>query len=545
MQLLKRFYPLLLLTFFLLLATTSLIQKSATFDETRYLGIGQYLLTHGKRDISQAILHPHLSHIIHGIPLLWVKIPESIWKEPNADRRGQKIIDLRSNDSILNAARIALLSIGVSLGWLVFLWSKALYGMRGGFISLTLFCFSPNILSHARLITPDLTLTYTTVLSAYCLWRLKEKPDHYHLLAAGISLGLLLHSKYTALVLIPILVMTDITCRIWSKGFTWRQPFRLFNEIRHWIILMAISLGILWAGYFFSTGFLEVSPGLKIPVIAVEYFEGAFFQWKQSRFPHEFFLMGDFSSHGWWYFYLLVLAIKIPIAIWALFFLLLSGRRWTGVHFEAREIYLWLPALLFLIYLSFFNTIHNGFRYLMPVYPFIFVFIGKYAQCWSKSSWIRPFVLGMLAWLAVACLWIWPDFLAYHNEWIGGPRKAYLWTSDSNLDWGQDLKQLKKYMDRKKIDKIQLAYFGTADPAHYDINYEYLPSPTSPLRRPLHSPEDQPKANIVALSAYQYQGVGFKNKSFYGFFHNYVPNDFVGYSILIFDLKNLIPRHSK
>jgi hypothetical protein len=57
---------------------TRVLQKPATFDESRYLGVGRYWLTHGSRDIADAKLHPPLSSLIHGVSLLCVDVPERI-----------------------------------------------------------------------------------------------------------------------------------------------------------------------------------------------------------------------------------------------------------------------------------------------------------------------------------------------------------------------------------------------------------------------------------------------------------------------------------
>ena len=544
----KRFWirqlaPSILLSVLSLLCVSSFFTKSVTWDESHYLGVGRYLVTHHGRDIPQALFHPPLSSLIHGIPLLGVDIPEDIWLESNADRRGQRIIQLRSDDWILNASRLAMLPVVLALGWVVFCWSRRLYGDWGGILSLAVFAFSPNMIAHARLITPDMTLTLMTVLSGYRLWRLAESPGRRQSLLAGLCLGLLLLSKHTALALIPILMATDAVARFHEAGVGWRHLREILPMLRHWPGLLAMAFGVLWAGYFFDVGILNVS-GFQIPIFAVDYFEGAFFQWGQSRLPHQFFLMGDFSKQGWWYYYLVVLAIKIPIATSLLLLGLVVGRSQLGIRFRSAEIYLWMPFLVFLVYLSLFNTIHNGFRYLMPVFPALIVLLGKYAECSVDRPWLRPALSLALVWLRGASLWIWPDYLAYHNEWLGGPRNGYLWFSDSNLDWGQDLKQLKGYMDERGIEKVQLAYFGTADPAHYGIIYDYLPSANSmlePVRGGANvAPED--RAPIVALSAYQYQGVGFEDRSVYGFFHRFKPNDQVGHSILIFDLANLLPR---
>lgn len=531
-----RLLPSALLLCFALLCLTSLLRKSATFDESHYLGVGRYWITHQSREIPGARLHPPLSSLVHGLPLLAVSIPEEIWREPNMDVRGQRLIDLRTDDWMLDASRLAMLPVALLLGALVFVWSRRLYGFWGAALSLGLFSFSPNLIAHARLITPDVTLTLCTTLGAYRLWLLAERRGARQIWLAGACLGLLLLSKHTALVLIPILALTDLVHRLQSRS-PWRAQLVVASSV--WWRLLAIALLVLWAGHGFDLGMVELRPGLSVPLPAPDYFEGALFQWRQSQLPHDFFLMGRHSQRGWWYFYAVVLAIKLPIPILLLTLGLWLGRWRSGWSFAPREIYLWLPPVLLFVYLSLFNTIHNGLRYWLPVYPLLLILLGKYAEGFAHRRWLRGVVVGAFAWLVAASLWIWPDYLAYHNESIGGPREAYRWSSDSNLDWGQDLKQLKAYLDARGLDRVQLAYFGTADPAHYHLDYEYLPSANS-LLRPT-PPVAGGSARTVALSAYQYQSVALPRGT-YESFHRYVPNDLVGYSILIFDLDDLIAR---
>src|SRR5206468_11204129 len=73
---------------------------------------------------------------------------------------------------------------------------------------------------------------------------------------------------------------------------------------------------------------------------------------------------------------------------------------------------------------------------------------------------------------------VYPHYLAYFNELAGGPRNGYKRLVDSNLDWGQDLKGLKRWADEKRLDAthpLYLSYFGTADPRYYQIPHINLP----------------------------------------------------------------------
>jgi len=528
----ERWLPLCLSLAFTALAATSLFQNSAVWDEY-YLGAGV--------DLSrpEGLFHPPLSYVLHGIPFLWWDVPDEVWAEDHKLRRLSKLVELRSDDWMLNASRLALLPMGIALGWIAFAWARQLYGFWAGVLTMTLVCFDPNVIAHAGLITPDVTLAATALFFAWRLWRLVEEPGWRNRLLAGLGLGLMLLSKYTALLLAPLLLAGDGVFRlVRAPG----APAALCRALRDWLAVGSLGVLVLWAGYGFDAGWIVMPSGLELPMIARRFVSGATFQLHQSKTPHDFWLMGEHSTRGWWYFYLVVLAIKVPLATLALLGARLAGGRRLGLRFDARELCLWLPPALLLAYLSLFNTIHNGIRYLLPVYPLALIALGRLALPAARSRRGRGALAAAAAWVVGASLFAWPHYLSYCNELIGGPRNGYLWLSDSNLDWGQDLKGLRRWMDEQGVDRIQLAYFGTADPAHYGIDYVYLPSPVSHLEPtpPLAPGEAPPR--IVALSAYQYQGVARSQGDPYAVFRRYEPNARVGHSILIFDLDRLIPR---
>lgn len=533
--------PVLLLVF-VILCVTSARQKSATYDETHYLGAGNYLLKTHRWDLPDSLLHPVFWTVWHDLPLLVVSAPKNVWAEPDGTIRGQKIIALRSDDTLLNACRFTLLPFAVVLGLVVFRWSQKLYGDAGGVVSLTFFCFCPNLLAHAPLITPDLTLSCFAVLTAWRLWSLAKNPGVRNLLYAGAALGLMLLIKYTALLLVPFFFTTDFAYRVSAGQINWRSRRSLWQGLRHWPVLLGMGFFLVWAAYGFQVGGFALPSGKWLTIVAAPYFQGAVFQYLQSRSAHSFFLMGMHSSAGWWYYFLVVCLIKIPIAILVLLAGLVLARRKLGMPWRLDELYLIMPFALVFIYLSFFNTIQNGFRYLLPVYPLLFILLGNYGAALRRSVMVRIAVGFLAIWTIAGTLRTWPDYIAYFNEFIGGPRNGYHWLGDSNLDWGQDLKELKRFMVGHGIDRVQLSYFGTADPAHYGINYEYLPSANSGLRPSPALREGESPSRFVAISAYQYQGIDFQDKDFYRTYYQYVPNDLIGRSILFFDLKALTPR---
>ena len=180
----KRVLPRLALALCLLVfslrAVTSMVQDSATWDETHYFALGKYLLQHFTWDVSGSILHPPLSYYIHSIPLLFVPTDPTVWHPvPPGDSRldllagvdgsdtirGQILLSspLNRDDRLLTLSRLMMVSTALLLGCFVYLWSCSLYGAKSAVFAAVLCSCCPNILAHARLITPDIVLaTFST-----------------------------------------------------------------------------------------------------------------------------------------------------------------------------------------------------------------------------------------------------------------------------------------------------------------------------------------------------------------------------------------------
>jgi hypothetical protein len=135
---------------------------------------------------------------------------------------------------------------------------------------------------------------------------------------------------------------------------------------------------------------------------------------------------------------------------------------------------------------------------------------------------------------------IYPDYLAYFNEFAGGPRNGYTCLVDSNLDWGQDLKKLKHWLDRHKIaEPINLCYFGMADPRYYQIPHVNL------LGGCVFEPEEPFQAaripGYLAISATNLQGVylSAQGRALWArFLQDAHLIDTIGYSIFIYRLES-------
>ena len=150
-----------------------------------------------------------------------------------------------------------------------------------------------------------------------------------------------------------------------------------------------------------------------------------------------------------------------------------------------------------------------------------------------------------LGWYAVGTLRIHPHHLAHFNELVG-PANGWKHLVDSNLDWGQDLPGLARWMREEDVPEVRLAYFGSADARHHGVEYELLPSVFQAPARPDDpwsfetSPERFPALELdgppIAVSATLLGGVFLDD--YYAPLRELDPVARIGYSILVFDLRH-------
>ena len=184
-----------------------------------------------------------------------------------------------------------------------------------------------------------------------------------------------------------------------------------------------------------------------------------------------------------------------------------------------------VPVVLFAAS-SVVSSIDIGYRNILPVLPFIFVYVSKVASR-VLTPLLKAALLALCAWLVLGTVLVSPHYLAYFNEVIGGPANGHQYLVDSNLDWGQELKNLKRYMDERGVEEIYLSYFGTADPAYYGIRFQPMPAvPPAPGQAP----------EYYAISATHLQNVYAPEGAGAHWLAQYALQDAIGYSMFVYRL---------
>jgi hypothetical protein len=141
----------------------------------------------------------------------------------------------------------------------------------------------------------------------------------------------------------------------------------------------------------------------------------------------------------------------------------------------------------------------------------------------------------LLGWYSFESVRVWPSYLSYFNQLVGGPSGGHNAVADSNLDWGQDIKRLGQWIEKNDISAISLDYFGWAEPTAYLKNRVIYTNTGS-----WHSAADFIARNRsngwIAVSATYFQQAVFSTKQDNGGYRwllNYEPVTTIGHSIMV------------
>lgn len=521
----KRFFKLtnlILIGIFLLaflLMIFSGIKDSQTTDESIHLLSGVTYLT--KNDFRLDPEHPPLLKEISALPLifckdlqiplgnLWEKAANyyyDSWKE--ARILGEEFFYQLGNDAktLLFWGRLPMIILTLFLGLAGYFWAKKLYGIKPGILAAFLILFLPTILAHGRLINTDLGLTIFMVLTIYFWGEFLKSPKWRNFLFSGLFLGLTLTSKFTGVILLPILIIL-----ILGKIFVFSKNYK-----KWWLYLLGflgvllISWVVIWASYGFSTQIPSLPPakisqnlhlwtnldfsdqidnfvtkvrGLLFPA---EYYKGLFLVGRHALAGHGSFLLGQASNVGWWYYFPLAIFFKTPIPLFILLALAILYFRKIRAKNNFDEFLLLTPPLIFLA-VSMFSKADLGIRHMLPIFPFWIIFVSKTANLVqfkaikfidAQKQKLLPALgfLILILWYLFSAVSSYPNYLAYFNEFAASSENYYQILNDSNLDWGQDIYRIKEYITKHQLERPYIVYPWNGESAlkYEGINFRNL-----------------------------------------------------------------------
>ena len=538
-------------------------RESQTWDEANHIFAGYRTWTDGDFGLNPE--HPPLVKLLATIPLLRAQLKNPVLEEryfkEDAFLRGKEFLYQNDADKILARTRTAAAVLTLLTALVVFLATREMFGRGAAFVALILLTFDPNLLAHGALITNDVGFACFMLLSVYTFYRFVKSPAALRLVVAGASVGLALAVKHTGVLIVPILfllALSEILRNVFAldREKITRHALKTLGSL---VLIMLIGWVVLWSFYRFR---YDARPhGLQLNPPLAEYVKGLepHEAWPISTMarlrilPESYlyglvdikltanyytsYVLGKVYAHSVWFYFPVTFLIKSTVGVLALSLLSLAVVV-SGLSRGREILFLLVPPGVYLA-VALTAGMNIGVRHVLIVYVFVYVLIGGAAWALIRRSRRWAYIVGALLLLHLgSSLMAFPNYIAYGNELWGGPSQTYRYLSDSNADWGQQLKSVKQYLDQRGVKDCWFVYFaeGVAEPSYYGIPCKPLPTiNTLWLNLPIEVPEsiDGP----VLISAANLSGFEFGPGSLdpYDQFKRRSPTAVIDRGVFVFD----------
>jgi hypothetical protein len=431
-------------------------------------------------------------------------------------------------DKLFQRSRFMMLILNAFLFAIAALWAYRLGGSIAAITTTALFAFDPNFLGHSPLVKNDVVFAMLMVAACFATWSVGRKGTARNLSALALICAVAVNTKVSGLWIGPIMGMLLVGRALLGSAwpFVGRQLSTRASRmagVGAWGLgtVMVIYVSI-WACYGFrfsttpnSSEQLAIDNFVMLDryFMAAKYYDGKFppddrswttwppslqvrvSQWLESKhfLPQPYlagimlqsaqwhyrpsFLLGEYGTSGWWYYFPFAVLVKTPVSelcimLFALILFLCGFKSIAWKKNSWTIACLLVPASAYML-LAMSNTLQIGLRHILPVYALAYVAVAcAIVSIWTNRHWAWRIPLGlMLAGLVGESLFGYPDYIAYFNFPSGGSRGGLRLLSDSNLDWGQDVKQLGKWVAQHPNEKLYLRLTSMPDPSYYGIRY--------------------------------------------------------------------------
>ena len=467
-----------------LVATTA--SKSITADELVLIPAAYYNLV--TDDFQLVREHPPACKLLAGIPLLFLQ-PE----EPQPDTLGPTLtrgdrewqyamrfwLDNRTKfEAISFWSRVPMIALTVGLALLTFIFARDMFGSRAALFAVALFALEPTMLAHGRVVQTDVVAAFGLLLTVYALYRYWRAPNWKLAAFVGAAAGVAMLTKFSMIIVGPALLLVYIALLVFSPR---RRPaIGLQGLVAALTLLLAVN-----AGYFFrhrplakedtewiarsfpdySTAVLTSVRTLRF-VLPTDFLIGIYWQLHHSYEGHPAGLLGMYSQKGWWYYFPVAFALKTPIP-----FLLVSlaSLGWAiyrvGFKRDWQLLFLLVPFLLYTVFVMM-SPIDIGIRYYLPAYAFLFISSGALLDSLLRKQRSRrthlllaSSVLLLLVWAGGEAISAYPNYMPYMNQ-LASAHPHWWYLSDSNVEWGDDVKELAEYLRGRGETRIRALLLG-------------------------------------------------------------------------------------
>lgn len=439
-------------------------------------------------------------------------------------------------DKILRFARFPIMLLALLFGWMLFNWAKSLYGNKVGLLTLFFYTMSPTIIAHSRYVTTDLGAAFGFFIGMASFINFLKHQTKKNLIIAGVAFGIAQLLKFSLVLLVPVYFILAILWVILENYGDFKKIFaESFRILGKLVLIGIIGLLVIWPVYQFHVfnyppqkqlyDTQTILQGFKIkpladfviwlsdkPVLRAigQYLFGVLMVVQRANGGNTAYFLGTVTNMGSPFYFPVLYLTKELLA-----FLILAGiaggyaikniisakeKNFRVAAEWARDNFALTAAMvLIVVYMgeSISSHLNIGIRHIMPLFPFAYLLVARQIVRWSKThgfeepqtffQYVKDFferfiksmekhflLAALLLWMFFANLLAAPYYLSYYNAFGGGTENGYKIAVDSNYDWGQDLKRLNDFVEKRQIQKIAVDYFGGGSPEYY-LGDKFIP----------------------------------------------------------------------
>jgi hypothetical protein len=474
-------------------------RKSITVDEIVMIPAAYYHWAAGNCQLVHE--HPPLAKLVAGLPLLLVQPneanPEKFGVPPNSPGGKWKYEERfwEDNFALFDAlsfwGRVPMILLSLATGVLLFCFARDLFGQRAAVIAVALFSIEPTALAHGRVVQTDMAAAFGYLLVFFTLNRYLRAPDARRALLLGVAGGVACAAKFSMLLVAPVVGVVFLVL-LWRarKDRGSRKTVLahaglvalaavLFVNATYFFDHRALdNEDVVWAKDYFPKSHeavLGVTDALSY-VLPTDFVLGVFWQIWHNGDGHNAGLLGMYSQTGWWYYFPVAFALKTTIPFFALS---LAALAWGACEFLRRRDRRFLFVLApFFVYGGFvlMSHIDIGVRYLLPAYMFLFVACGALLERMARGTKARRaglFVaVALVGWMCFEAVRAFPDHVSYMNQFASA-RPHWWYLSDSNVEWGDDVRELAEYLRSRGETRVAGGFLGAFITLHhYGVGFE-------------------------------------------------------------------------
>lgn len=455
-------------------------------------------------------------------------------------------------DLIILLSRLSVIIFNSIFLFILYLLLSKTWGKRSALMGIFFIAVSQFSIAHASLVTTDFMATILSI-SALALFSVfikkffQNEKNLRWMLVSILFFSLSFLTKFSTLTLIPVAFLGGLAYSIIATN----NKAKIFSYTERFLTMMILSLLLVFSFYSFHVAnsdgegirfqlqnnypsklpsygkefLMKMAEGNRLERAIATYGVGLSMTINRidSAGQSTYFLGKVYGSEGAgpWYFPTLYLT-KLPapflatqglllllliFAIYNLTLKLIKKEVTLQDVFGSRKKISALSILL-IIFIAIYarnalnSRLNIGLRHFMPVIMASAILTGRWVSLfWYKKYFkyfkTKPVFLLLSAFLIISVFISFPYYLSYYNIMSGGTNNGYKIATDSNYDWGQDIKRLGKWMAENDVKKIYGDIFSLNAPKYYlGDSYENFNIKNADL---------PPSGSYLAVSAMNYQ----------------------------------------